>query len=290
VRALTPAASYGLIMWSHGTGWLPYETAPRRSRALDGNGEILTRNDNFVPINNGATQFSIGLTAAERKLDIDKMERALPEDLNWDFIAFDACYMGGIEVVYQLRDRARYTISSTCEVLAQGFPYTDIVSSMMANQADLIGIARKTYDFYSKQSDPMYRTVSIAVLDNSKLDALAAEVKNIVTLYPKTKTDIPRTTIQDFGYNLSLLRTFYDLGDFMDKTWPEVSMDGFNQALSNAIVVKYNCDYIIGTYPLTKFSGLSTYLPGGNPTLDTVYSNDSRFSWPSASGLKTMIR
>ena len=41
----------------------------------------------------------------------------------FDYILFDACFMGSVEVLYELRHSARYFIASPAEILADGFPY-----------------------------------------------------------------------------------------------------------------------------------------------------------------------
>ena len=71
-----PADSYGLVLWSHGTGWLPSDIySYLRSFGQDGK-------NNFMEINDLASALS---------------------KYHFDFILFDACYMSCAEVAYAFR-------------------------------------------------------------------------------------------------------------------------------------------------------------------------------------------
>lgn len=79
-----PADSYGLVLWSHGTGWLPSDIySYLRSFGQDGK-------NNFMEINDLASALS---------------------KYHFDFILFDACYMSCAEVAYAFRD-ARIILSA----------------------------------------------------------------------------------------------------------------------------------------------------------------------------------
>ena len=78
---LYPAHSYGLILWSHGTTWLPSNTQ-LRSFGIDHGSEM----------------------------NILALSLALP--VHFDFLLFDACLMGAVEVAYELQDKTNYIIAS----------------------------------------------------------------------------------------------------------------------------------------------------------------------------------
>lgn len=98
VMELYPSESYGLILWSHGTGWLPPAYNTLKSFGLD---------ENF-------------------EMDILDLEEAIP-DKTFEYIIFDACLMESVEVVYQLRYKVPYILASPTEILANGF-HTQISS------------------------------------------------------------------------------------------------------------------------------------------------------------------
>lgn len=100
VTRLYPAKSYGLIVFSHGSGWLPPHTLVNGSRS------IIIDNDNEMEI----TDFAM----------------ALPDHL-FEFIIFEACNMAGIEVAYELRNKAAYIMASSAPVVSP-----DLLLSMPA--------------------------------------------------------------------------------------------------------------------------------------------------------------
>ena len=87
----------------HGTGWLPVGV--------------------YEEIKNQVSSRSFG-SDNKQEMSIIELESALP--IKFDFIIFDACLMGNIETIYQLRHKADVIIASPTETLVAGFPYTEV--------------------------------------------------------------------------------------------------------------------------------------------------------------------
>lgn len=85
-----PAMEYGLILWSHGTGWLPegvFDTLKHGNRS----------------------KFrSFGFDSG-KEMKITELAENLP--VKFEFIIFDACLMSNIETLYELRNAANYIIA-----------------------------------------------------------------------------------------------------------------------------------------------------------------------------------
>ena len=62
-------------------------------------------------------------------MNIDEISLAIPDSM-FDFILCDACYMGAVEVAYDLREDCRYYVASPAAVMGGGFPYEDIVEHL----------------------------------------------------------------------------------------------------------------------------------------------------------------
>ena len=112
-----PANSYGLVMWSHASSWLP-AGARVKSFGIDGSSEM----------------------------NIPALANALP--VHFDFILFDACLMGSIEALYELRGKTNYIIASSVETIADGFPYVQIMPEFLQKEVNLLKIAEMYFDFY----------------------------------------------------------------------------------------------------------------------------------------------
>ena len=100
-RTLAPARSYGLVLWSHGNGWL--QTG------------IEDNNNEFQPTAWGEDR--------GRVMNITTLRRVLEQVGTWAYIYFDCCFMASVEVVYELRNTAPYIIGSATELLLTGMPY-----------------------------------------------------------------------------------------------------------------------------------------------------------------------
>ena len=61
--------------------------------------------------------------------DIREIADLLPFKL--DYIIFDACFMGGVEVAYQFKDKCRYMCFSQTEILSDGMDYTTMISDLL---------------------------------------------------------------------------------------------------------------------------------------------------------------
>lgn len=91
-KELFPAKEYGLILWSHSTGWAPGNSSLALSPAR--RYELPTR--------------SFGQDG-KNYMEIDELAEAIP-DKQFHFILTDVCFMGGIECAYQLRNKTDYYI------------------------------------------------------------------------------------------------------------------------------------------------------------------------------------
>lgn len=232
-----PADSYGLVLWSHGTGWLPSDIySYLRSFGQDGK-------NNFMEINDLASALS---------------------KYHFDFLLFDACYMSCAEVAYAFRGCADYIIGSPTEILANGFPYQDIIGPMFKKKVDVEGIATRFYEYYKDYKDP-YGTVS--VIKSSELDELAATCRTIFK--DKTEGDlftIPVKDLQIMEYLTYNYHALYDFDDYVSRLATAEQYAIFKQNLDKAVIYKATTPKSFYSYRQTsismdKFSGLSIYVP-----------------------------
>uniref|UniRef100_UPI0033420858 clostripain-related cysteine peptidase n=1 Tax=Parapedobacter pyrenivorans TaxID=1305674 RepID=UPI0033420858 len=107
IQQLFPAKSYGLILFSHASGWLPQGTLTRPETALLRMGRFPIRT------------YTIAMDGTS-ELGLKEFAAAIPDHF-FDFIAFEACFMAGIEVLYELKDKTDYILSSSAEVVSPGF-------------------------------------------------------------------------------------------------------------------------------------------------------------------------
>ena len=155
-----PADSYGLVMWSHASGWIPStyngdkSLSMRKSFGVD-NGRNNTNNSG-------------------NQMEISDMANAL-DGYAFDFIFFDACLMQNIEVAYELRHSAKHIIASPAEIPAPGANYKTLMK-VMFRKDDYVSQMLSAYELEYRKT---YGLV-ISSVDTSELDDFAEYMKGIV--------------------------------------------------------------------------------------------------------------
>ena len=227
VIRMYPAAGYGLILWSHGTSWLP---AGVRLRSF---GE-----------DNG------------RQMDIQELAAALP--VKFDFILFDACLMGAVEVAYELRNKTDFIIASPTETMYSGFPYGQIIPELLQPEPDLKKVATSYYNYYDQLPFAL-RSASISLISTGGLENLAALTNQLI----ESRTFDAETFDRASAQRLDVYREQYtfDFLDFMEKAFPDSDTAHLKQQLDETVLYKAHTPEFLGQYAITTFCGLSCYIP-----------------------------
>ncbi|GHV30357.1 clostripain [Bacteroidia bacterium] len=238
VKNYRPANSYGLVVLSHATGWLPAEMS-KPTPALR------------------SIIWDTGTSEANNYMELTAFAEAIPYRL--DFIIFDACFMGAVEVAYELKDKADYIVASPAEVVSPGFVYSTMAQRLFQPQPDLTAVARDFYEYFNNQSG-LYRSATVSVVKT-------AELENLKTLFQgiagQARNDTGFQDLQCFGYGSQ--KIYFDLGDCIQKFAPEKYND-FQTALDRCVLYKAATDsyYSAGVAtlkPIHTFCGLSVYVP-----------------------------
>ena len=242
--ATAPAESYGLVLWSHATGWVRVlESASKSSGTVrpadfaDDNGQWMTISD---------------------------LARAIPDGL-FDFIYADACYMGCIEIAYQLRDKANYYIASPTETLSPGMPYDENIPCLFGDLNSLTQACQNTYNYYESRGS--YATISLT--DCSQLDEIA-ELCRQIHLNPADVT-VPIEELQ--CYNRNTRSVFFDFLQYTQLLATSEQSSALYNLTNQAIIYKAatkRFDTI--TIDPDNYSGLSTYILGTSPINEQYYT------------------
>ncbi|MDR1980067.1 MAG: hypothetical protein LBQ39_00425 [Tannerellaceae bacterium] len=242
------ADSYGLILWSHGSAWLPSDYADYlRSFGQDGNSHM----------------------------EINVLKETLPDHV-FDFIIFDACYMASVEVAYALRDKAGYIMASPTEILGEGLPYQQIVRYLFANEPvhqllTRIGLTFYTY-YNEQQAGTAYpASASISVVRTEALQELKEVCKAIFPGKEEEIFQLDVSTLQRLDYLSANFKynALYDFGDFVSHLASTEAYSRYLESMKKVIVYKETTEkayYGAGggtTFPIDKsrFCGISSYVP-----------------------------
>lgn len=248
-----------LLFSSHGTGWLPVGY-------FDGPGE---RSGAKLQV----ARESIGYDA-KTKDEIDIVEFAsVLGNYHWEALLMDCCYMGAVEVAYQLKNSCDWIIASPTEILIQGFPYTVILDNLFnkPGREGLEYISQKYYELYQSQSGGM-QSGTIALIDCRELDALSDICANIVAESREAMESVNRLGVQHYFYN-SRKDYFFDLAHYFEQFASASRYAQLAEQLDKAVPYKNSTEEFLGL-AIEHYSGLSSYIPNPSyPTLNAYYKS-----------------
>ena len=208
----------------------------------------------------------------------------LGKETKFDFIGFDACLMGSIEVAYALKDNANYLIASEELEPGAGWNYMFLENIKEETTTKEVGqnIIDEYFDYYETYN---YKgNLTLSLIDLQEVEGLITEVDS---LFSKTDGDINVNTFSKYARKLTRKTVFgntgrstsaYDLVDLKDLTnsisdeYPEET-----EAVATTLdqVIVYTKDN------MTNTNGLSIYFPTNNKkNIDTILAryNDVKIS------------
>ena len=263
-QALFPADSYGLILWSHGTGWIPPLASSSSAAQEQRSGSCPER--------------TFGLDG-KVELEIRDLAQAIPYKLS--FMLMDACFMGGIETAYEVKDSVDYYIGSPAEILTESFPYHKIMQHIFKSTPDYAAVCKEYYDYYNAKSGAE-RSATVALMDCSKLAEVAEVAKRVFDQYGERIASLDLSLLQPY-FRGSSSKYFYDLKDLIDAIADASLSAEFAAALERAVPYKASTPYFI-ELPIRSFCGVSTYVPG-NPADTKLADYYKQYKWNQATGM-----
>jgi len=247
---------YGLFYWSHGNGWLPGLNPDQTS---------------------GSSTKSLGVDG-EYSMNVCDFAKALSNTKVPLFTVLDACYMGSVEVTYELRNSTDYLIACSAETLGIGFPYHLMIPELVKGTRQAMVKSLDKYlefcntDYY--QDGQISGMASLT--DCSQMDSLASAFRSIIN-HSTLSIDEP-DSIQSFDGPYSHL--YYDLGQYAATVAENgEQLEAFNEQLDRTVIYKVTTPSVYNSSALpdnmlevNHFSGLSSYIPGVNSYYDWLYS------------------
>lgn len=188
-----PADKYGLVLWSHGSAWLP--TLPDSEQAAPVRYSFGIDNDQNSLQNKGT------------RLSLTGLKWALDQLPPMKYIFFDACYMQAIEVAYQLKDNAEYIVGSPAEIPGKGAPYDIVLADLVSG--DMPKLVEHYYTQYEGNDG-----VVLSCLKTDRLWELAIQLSRVIPWLHAERKEQEFWMVQHYAsYNdVSFYRPdFYDL-------------------------------------------------------------------------------
>jgi hypothetical protein len=244
-----PSNQYSFVLWSHGTSWLP----------------------------SGVSLRSFGKDS-DREMNIVDLAESLP--LKFDFILFDACLMGAVEVAYELKDKTDFIIASSTETIYTGFPYDQIVPELLRPTIDFKRIGKSYFDYYNNL-EGAYRSATVSVIETRYLEQLSSRLKALIRENAPDISLLDRSTVQ----RLDVYEEQYcfDLLDFVQALLPDSEKSKFHEILQQTVIYKAHTPWFLLEYEISAYCGLSCYIP--HPQRNDLNSCYKTLGWYEASGI-----
>lgn len=289
VRQQAEALNYSLIIGAHGCGWTyasDWTNYPNNAKLYPGFDGISTQEkpstqtSDAIPdvdtpfsfgenLNAPLTRFFGSVSLSTAKMDIETLAEGIRlSGLKMQYILFDACYMGNVEVAYELKDVTNYMIASSSEILASGIPYHSIWRSLNSSAPSYSSIVSGVVNYYKNTKSPY---CNLAAIDCRQIDALAAVMKKI-NQSSSLDASISLESLQPLdGFRPSLS---YDLNVYVDSLHPNAILkDEFTNQLRKTVKSSANTDYAITslyyrngeTFEVKNYCGLSISDPSQHP-------------------------
>ena len=230
-----PSKSYGLVCWSHATGWLFSDSVSEQSavKASDGN----------VPMRRAAKRRSFGIDNGMRlaysdngsSLDIPAMAGLMAQLPKFEYVLFDACFMQCVEVAYELRNVCNWVIGSPAEIPGDGAPYHLVLSLLCADPFNAEAVVDAYHRYYDSGDGYFeYRGVELSAVNTAGLDAFAAATREAVGLIWGDRKEADVTNVQYYTTRLYYPH-FYDMESLFYHNLPEEAFTRWRNALAGAL-------------------------------------------------------
>jgi len=298
IKERYPEAEHSILFTSHGTGWAPadYCNEPDRYETDLGETDWLMRKVRMgrtpywgiIPEDGSPAVKSFGVQNMSKdtylEMDINEMADAFP--MKMKSMIFDACFMGAVEVAYELRNVTEMLVASQTEILADGMDYETMLSYIFKKDSDLKGFCENYFNYYNRLSGDS-QSATISLVDCSKLEPLAEICREIFDSQREEiaalegSMSIQRYYRLRYAYNH---KWFYDLEDIIAHSGiSQEQKDRLDAALEECIVYKATTEEFMNEITINTHCGLSMYLPYASHT----YLNDfyKTLEWNKATGL-----
>ena len=244
---------YGLVLWSHGSGWMMEDELPStRGYGLD--------HGNYI----GGKGYWI---------NVPTMRNILSKMPHLKFIMADCCHFMCLESLYELRSVADYVIGSPAEIPGEGAPYKEVVPAMFEQDTFYSSIVEKYHA--AKQGRLPLSVVKMSEMEHvaqATRIALQSAEANLGGDYADLTGMIHYGHLDTRAMFYPWNNFFFDAGDFLSRYTAESDYQQWREALDKAVVLKrigYTWDtekpwrnfYVDFEMTEERFHGVSMFIP-----------------------------
>ena len=279
--------SYGLVLWSHGLGWLP-DIADLYSETARSKSFYSTQSFG-VDVGEGG-DMSQDLNAQGklgRQMGIDELASAIETSkVHPTYVFFDACLMQCTEVAYALRNATDYIIGSPAVTSGYGIYYADMIpNGFFAYPFTQDSISKMVdtyyYDVMENTSTKRYYSGTGCIMSAIKTSEMENLAKATAIVLPYAVKNGQSPDMTDVCHYNNFAKTsyphFYDAACAMKQLLPDSLYQTWRQQLNKAVVYKVGSptfyDYDVNGHIYTtnldqdNYCALSLFIPQDTYTL-----------------------
>lgn len=272
-----PAEEYGLVMWSHATGWLPSTNCDYTRMRMQLRPETFSFGiDVGEDGNMSRDEAADGQTGAQ--MNVDDLANAVAQSgVHLKYLFFDACLMQSLEVCYSLRNVTDYVIGGPVQIPACGGNYEHLLEKGLFTQAEKDIVETYYRDaaegFNDYDSDYYDFGIVLSAVRTDKMETLAQTLASSLARSSLMGRQSPQLSQVPayLGYSsmYNYLPHMYDAQEAMRSVLQPSDYQAFKAALDACIVSKAATDkcWIGPGYSdmihidANKFCGISAFIP-----------------------------
>ena len=263
--ALAPTPKVGLVVGSHASSWL---NTIFMSRSFGQDGE---RTDNTIKIP-------------------DMVSALMSSGRKFEFVLFDACFMGTAEISYAFRNVADYQIASVMEVPAYGFPYDVFMKHLYEGSVEGYQKVCDSYtQFYAERyKSGMQAWATISLVDSKEVQSLTGLINQEITSHKNALADYDVSVLQEYGRQGGP-DIAYDLEHFVKDLNGGTVPSAFKAQLDKTVIYKGSLDKARpSNYSVdpSNYCGMGIYIPIESRSKWNTYFQT--IDWFTASGWNTV--
>ncbi|MDO5394721.1 MAG: clostripain-related cysteine peptidase [Bacteroidales bacterium] len=257
-RAAAPATHFGVVLWSHGDGWLQ-NGLEEDEQAKKGKSASMPAGAGGVSTLHKPEVAGFG-SEGGRKMKVSTLATVLGNSGPIDFVYFDCCYMANVEVAYEMRNVTPVIAGSAIELPAEGMPYDKTLHYFFADgEPDIVNAARTTFSHFDTMTGED-RTCAMTVINTAGLPELASVTRKV---YEIAAAPVPGN-YRPQRYQVSSQCMFYDLADYVtalaaDANAPSLAGE-WRTAFDGCITYAAATPFLWNRVALDRHNGLSTMI------------------------------
>ncbi len=279
---IAPASSYGLIIGSHGGGWLPAEY-----RILDDFGQkspfsLQPRREEDPLLHKKAGSDATRWFGEEngRVGEIEEwaagIQAATPR---FGYVIFDACFMSNIETLYEFRNIAPYIVASPCEIMGRGVPYDRCLPALLSDTSGasdtvpLMAFCRAFHNYYSTTPETR-QSGCLAITCTAEIEKLATATKAFNATVTAEPDPMKLQIYEGLHQGTTRCPLFFDLRQYIelaecsDEAVRRAALEQFDRTVpkeSRLYTPQFYTGYDGRMHDIDYYSGVTTSTPTAIP-------------------------